>query len=213
MKGLLLKDFYMIVKYFKMYFLLDAIFIVAAFISPGNTFLLVPVLIAGLIPITLLGYDEKSRWTEYCGVLPYSKAQVVSAKYIIGLLMQGMMCAVSFLALLVSGMYHGEANPADAAVTMIEMFVAALLFPAVCLPFCFRFGTEKGRIVIIVVISAITAASVLLLKDDDFITDIAAQGSALTSALPLFMIVTAAVYALSWLLSIALYNKKEAGKV
>lgn len=89
MKGLITKDIFMIAKYFKLYFLMDVIFIAVAFFSPdSSSFLMIPVLLSGIIPITLLAYDERSHWTEYSGALPYSKAQIVSAKYLIGLLLQ-----------------------------------------------------------------------------------------------------------------------------
>ena len=81
MKGLLLKDFYMTVKYYKMSILMDIMFIAVSFLSKDNlSFLIFPVIISGVTPITLLGYDEKFKWTKYSGALPYSKAQIVSAK-------------------------------------------------------------------------------------------------------------------------------------
>lgn len=79
MKGLIIKDLYMLVKYFKLYFLLDVIFIAAALISPDNvSFLAIPVLVSGIVPLTLLAYDERSKWLGYSGTLPYSRSQIVS---------------------------------------------------------------------------------------------------------------------------------------
>ena len=65
MKGLLLKDFYMAAKYCR------------------------ACLLCGMIPVNLLAYDERSRWLEYSGTLPYTKAQIVSGKYLVGIIVQG----------------------------------------------------------------------------------------------------------------------------
>lgn len=214
MKGLITKDIFMIARYFKLYFLLDVIFIVVAFFSPDSVpLLMVPVLLSGIIPITLLAYDERSRWTEYSGVLPYSRTQIVSAKYLIGLLLQGVMSAVLYITLLIIGAYYSNFDLVGSAVTVLVLFVIALFFPAVCLPFCFAFGTEKGRIVYMVVIGGTTASGAALLSSGSVSDDITTQGFAMTKIPPLVWVIILAVYALSWLLSIVIYNKKEAGKV
>ncbi len=208
MKGLIIKDLFMIVKNFKMYFLLDAFFIIVAFVSPDNVaFLAMPVLISGVIPITLLANDERSNWTKYLGTLPYSKAQIVSAKYLIGLLLQGAMCAVLYAVLLIHGAYYGTLSPAASAELVLEMFAAALLCPTVCLPFCFAFGTEKGRIVYMVTIGAISAAGIAFANSADI-----SEGVEMPEIPPFVWAVILAVYALSWLLSVVVYNKKEVGK-
>jgi len=208
MKGLIIKDLYMVIKNFKLYFLLDIIFIITAFSSPDNVaFPAVPVLISGVIPITLLAYDERSNWTKYLGTLPYSKAQIVSAKYLMGLLLQSTMCAVLFAVLLIHGAYYGTLSPASSAELVLEMFAAALLCPTVCLPFCFAFGTEKGRIVYMVTIGAIAAAGIAFANSADMSGDVK-----IPEIPPFIWAVILAVYVLSWLLSVVIYNKKEVGK-
>ena len=84
MKGLLLKDWYMMKKYCRYYLFVSIGFIILSMMSSGNMFFIFyPCLLAGMIPVNLLGYDERSRWTEYVGTLPYTKTQIVSAKYLI----------------------------------------------------------------------------------------------------------------------------------
>ena len=214
MKGLITKDLFMIAKYFKLYFLVDVIFIVVAFFSPDNvSFLMIPVLLSGIIPITLLAYDERSRWTEYSGALPYSRTQIVSAKYLIGLLLQSVMCIILYILLLIIGAYYGNFDPAGSAVTVLTMFVIAMVFPAICLPFCFAFGTEKGRIVYMVMIGATFALSGALLSINKASDEAASKELDMTNIPSLVWVIIVAVYALSWLLSIAICNKKEAGRV
>ena len=209
MKGLITKDLFMLVKYFKLYFLMDIIFIVLAFTSPENViFLMIPALLTGVIPITLLAYDERSRWTEYSGVLPYSRTQIVSAKYLVGLLLQSAMCIILYILMLLRGAYYDMFDPAGSAVTVLILFVAALVFPSVCLPFCFALGTEKGRIVYMITIAMIV--SILAAMSNSGVPE---KDLIMTKIPPIIWVIIIAIYALSWLLSAAIYNKKETAKV
>lgn len=205
MKGLLLKDFYMTVKYCKMIFLLDFIFIAASFFSWRNiTFLLFPVVFSGTISITLLSLEERCKWTSYSGSLPYSSAQIVSAKYLIGLIIQAAISFVIFLALLVRIGYLGgaEMNIGNAVVLVAGMFVISLVSPALCLPFCFRFGTEKGRIVYYVVAGAFVALSTQFVRAVTIDDKLYEYGAIIAGVLVV-------LYALSWIVSIPLYKRRE----
>ena len=89
MKGLLLKDWYMVKTYCRAYLLIAVVFIALSFFSDNNMFFVFyPCLLCGMIPVNLLAYDERSRWTQYSGTLPYTKTQIVSGKYLIGLFAQ-----------------------------------------------------------------------------------------------------------------------------
>ena len=83
MKGLLLKDLYMVVKYCKAYLLIAVVFLAVSLMGSDNLFFIFyPCLLCGMIPVNLLAYDERSRWPQYCGTLPYTKGQIVSGKYL-----------------------------------------------------------------------------------------------------------------------------------
>ena len=81
MKGLLLKDLYMSAKYCRAFIAIVIIFLAVSFWGDGNAFFIIyPVLLAGIIPTSLISYDERHKWDKYSGTLPYSRAQLVSAK-------------------------------------------------------------------------------------------------------------------------------------
>lgn len=151
MKGLLLKDFYVTMKNCKMFFIVDAIFIAMSFalsdsFNDSFIFLMYPVLMSGVLAITLLSFDEKFKWTKYSGALPYSTAQIVSSKYIFGFIIQVLTTLVVFLALVIRVNTFGDVALSEASVMLGRMVIVSLVVPSVGLPFCFRFGTEKGRI-------------------------------------------------------------------
>lgn len=204
MKGLMIKDLYMSLKYCKFLFLADLVFIAVSFVSIDNVmFMMFPILFAGVIPITLLSLDERCGWTAYSGTLPYSKAEIVSSKYLTGFLI-GIISSAVILGMMILRMsFFGETDIAAAAAMVGILFAASLLLPAICLPFCIKFGTEKGRIVYFIVILLITAA----------VGGLANGGGVLENVkgiLPIIPAAIAVLYAASWGISIALFKGKNA---
>ena len=96
MKGLLLKDFYLMAGYCKSFLLVSAVFIGLFVVEPSNFFFL---LMLCILPTTLLSYDEREHWNVYSQVFPVTRGQYVSVKYLIGLL-----CSV-LVALVVAALY------------------------------------------------------------------------------------------------------------
>ena len=77
MKGLLRKDLYMMGKYCRSYLLLVIVFLcVSVFSSDNLFFVFYPSLFSGMIPVSLLAYDERSRWTQYSGTLNPSSLNI-----------------------------------------------------------------------------------------------------------------------------------------
>ena len=89
MKGLIIKDYYMLMKYFKSYI---AIIMIMAFVMMFSTgtpvFILYPAVMANMLPVSLVNYDEMSHFDRYYQTMPLSKAKYVSAKYLISLIFQ-----------------------------------------------------------------------------------------------------------------------------
>lgn len=99
MKGLLLKEYYMIAKYCRAFLLIVVVFLAVSFFSSDNMFFIMyPAILASMIPVTLISYDEREKWNVYSGTLPYSRAQLVSAKYLAGLFFSALVFVVSALA-------------------------------------------------------------------------------------------------------------------
>ncbi len=203
MKGLIIKDLYMTLKYCKMFFLIDIVFIVTAFLSADNTiFMMFPILFSGVIPITLLSYDERCGWNVYSGTLPYSKAQIVSAKYFMGLLLGILMSAAIFVVMMIRMGTLGEMDIAGTIANVCTMLAASFVFPALCLPFCFKFGTEKGRIVYFVVIFLVTSGAMSFINFDSGSFNF----TGIISIIPAAIIL---LYIASWVISVSLFKGKN----
>ncbi len=203
MKGLLLKDFYQLIKYCKMFFLVDTVFLAVSFFSEENAlFISFPVMFSGILPLTLLSYDERGGWSDYCGILPYSEKQIVSAKYLFGLLSQAVTVVVVIGVVFVRGIVYPNYNFLSNLSAIGIMFVASLLFPALCLPFCYKFGSEKGRIGYFVVIALTTGCMPLYSKIVEGFEG--AEANNTNIIFPLIFVGIAALYVGSWLISIPL---------
>ena len=207
MKGLLLKDWYMMKKYCRYYLFVSIGFIILSMMSSGNMFFIFyPCLLAGMIPVNLLGYDERSRWTEYLGTLPYTKTQIVSAKYLIGLFTQIAILIVICITQGVKMGIDGTFVLKEFLVLMMLLLIMASGASSLTLPFVFKYGVEKGRGAYYVMIGVVCAGSIIA-------TTIFKEGLQneiqLNAVLPIACIVGVAIYVVSWCLSIMFYKKRE----
>ena len=207
MKGLLLKDLYMTKKYCKAYFLLTALFIVISFVSSENLFFVFyPCLLCGMIPVNLLGYDERSGWMQYSETMPYTKGQIVSGKYLIGLGAQVSILLITGIAQAIRMNMSGTFVFSEYLVLIMLLLIMSLLASSVTLPFMFKLGVEKGRMAYYIMIGIVCAGSMIFsdLLSDGLQTEIKFHG-----ILTMICIVGIGIYALSWYLSIVFYEKRE----
>lgn len=207
MKGLLLKDLYMMKKYCKIYLIIAIVFIAISFASSENLFFIFyPCLLCGMIPVNLLGYDERSRWLQYSQTMPYKKAQIVSGKYLIGLGTQIAMLIFTGIAQAIRMSIHGTFIFREYLVLMMLLLIMALVASSISLPFMFKLGIEKGRMAYYFMVGVVCAGSVIAsnLLSDKFRTQIKPNGILL-----LICIIGIALYALSWYLSIVFFKKRE----
>lgn len=207
MKGLIIKDLYMTAKYCRTNIIISLIFLLFSLVNPDNLFFaFYPAMLSGIIPTNLLAYDERSRWLQYSETLPYSRAQIVNSKYIIGLIAHG-------ATLIIAGTAHAAVMiSADTfeistfGIFMLLLISISLFSSSINLPFMFKYGVEKGRLayyIMIGIVSGGTAVSSQLL-----IVDVQQQNDLLIT-LPIVCVISIAIFALSWYLAIVFYKKRE----
>ena len=203
MKGLLLKDTYMTFRLCRMFLLMDALFLGVWIFGQGDMFFLAyPCLLSAMVPMTLISYDERDKWDVYAGTLPYSRAQIVSSKYLIGLCLSAMILVIAAVGQII----RRNLGSSEDFMTMLPFLLAGcLLAPAILYPFVFRFGAEKGRIIYYVVIAVVCGGSVVLQS----VQRASLSGTVHSSSIPLGVLLCSIVYAGSWLLSIRMYAKRE----
>ena len=202
MKALLRKDLYVLSTTLKSTLLLWMIFPLVALFSPENSsFILYTGLIAGTLSSTLISYEEREKWPMFVGTLPISKKQVVTARYAFTLLMiiaATLIGAVIFLTYVLRGSPE-YASPA----LLVQNFATSLLMPSLLLPVTYRFGVEKGRYFVMFVIIFVAIGSQQFVSQFSNISNLAGYFA------PMMIIVSLALFAASYALSVKWYTAKE----
>lgn len=199
MKALLLKEFYVASRTCRSFLLVIAVFFALSFFGRNSQFFfLYPLTMVGMIPVTLLSYDERDGWDKYSLTLPCTRAQLVSAKYLIGLIFGGVVFLLVELLLLIGLSMGGNFDFLSMSSALLLM---GLLGPSILMPFVFKFGSEKGRIAYYFVLALLFAVIAFLIGMGFYVY---LEGFS-------WVVIGAAVllYLGSWRLSILFYEKRE----
>lgn len=207
MKGLVLKDLYMMKKYCKAYLLIAVVFIAISFASSENLFFVFyPCLLCGMIPVNLLSYDELSKWLQYSETMPYTKGQIVSGKYLIGLGTQVTILLITGIAQAIRISINGTFVLGEYLVLMMLLLIMSLLASSITLPFIFKLGVEKGRMAYYIMVGIVCASSI---ASSNLLSGGVQAEIKLKGILPLICLVGIGIYALSWYLSVVFYKNRE----
>ena len=146
MKGILIKDSYVVWGYGKSLFVICGFFLLISLFSPDVDFTYLIGALFSMLTVTSLSIDERCGWDKYVNVLPVSRKQVVLAKYLLNWILVAVSSVlVSVITAVVEyAQYHSF--PENILENGFCMAALALLYSALCLPIIFRYGVEKGRL-------------------------------------------------------------------
>lgn len=205
MKGLLLKDFYTVTKYCRYFGLIVLVFIAMSCLgNDSSMFIILPVFFAGMIPTTLYSYDEREKWNITCETLPCTRTQYVSGKYLMGLFLQLAVLVLSAIVQPVRMSIVGTFDISEYFSLLGMMLAVGLITPSIVMPLLFYFGTEKGQLAFMAVIFLLVAGTALLIG-----FNVINLNAAFASITPIVCTTAVLLFALSWVLSVVLYNKRE----
>ena len=213
MKGLLLKDAYQTWCYIRWIILVSiAMMLVGTFFMKegSNFFMLYGGLLLGMSPMTLLAYDQNSRFSAYCAALPVTKEQIVGGKYLIGLCGMALAELFAAAALGVASLHWTAVDHALVVSTLVQIGMTTLLNSAVLLPLNYRFGYEKAKYAFCLMVGLVAALMGfgVSANEDGLARNLLPQGVPPLALLGIVLIVLG-LYALSWRLSVAWYGKAE----
>lgn len=201
MKGLILKDLYMMRKYNLSFLVILAVFMAVSFFDRDNSFFTVyPLLLAGILPVNLIAYDEKSKWISYASVFPYSRRKIVTVKYIITAVVYAVILICIFaVQKLKTAVYGGDIDYGNILSVLAPLGIVP---PAIILPLIFKLGVEKGRIVYILGICIICALIPLYTMNEGIHVNFGI-GQMIIVIIPILMFV------ISWLVSVKVFENRE----
>ncbi|MDF2821131.1 MAG: transporter protein [Clostridiales bacterium] len=153
MKGLILKDLYTLRKQVKMMILIIVFYSFYAVMMKSTSFLGAMVaLLCAMQPISTLSYDEYCKWDRYALSMPVSRKNIVLGKYLLGVILcLGGLVIVTPISIVIA-QYTGEMKIIESLIMILAYAGIAIVFLSVVLPIIFKFGVEKGRMLMMLTI-------------------------------------------------------------
>jgi len=149
MRGLLLKDYYTLLKQLKLYL----VFIVILSAIPSMNMTSIGVVYAAMLPITAIAFDERCKWDQIAVMMPYKRSDLVFSKFLIGYFGVVVTSIISIGIQAVIGAFKGQGLTTEQILVVVLTAFAGLTLLAINLPFMFWLGVERGRIVFMVLIA------------------------------------------------------------
>ena len=206
MSALIQKDIFVMWKQMKLFLVLILIF--SAIPNTFNN--IFSTIYAAMMPYTAIAYDERSKWDQLAAMMPYSTRDIVVSKYVMGWLCTA---AAALFAMAVQLLQTVLGSPLAAFAPMDNLMgcCASLCVLAITLPLMFRFGVEKGRLMMFLIIFLVCgsagALSSIAISVDHTAGGLSGPFAALMAVLP---IAAAALTAVSVPLSMKFYARRQA---
>ena len=204
MIGLILKDLFTLTRQALMYIVFIAVFA----LMPGYNMASFAVIMACMMPVTALAYDERSHWDRLAASMPYTTAQLVLSKYLMGLILMLCSVALGIIALPLQRLVNPDVSLPELLSVSLGALGAGMLIQGVLLPVMFRFGTEKARLFMLVLMGAVFAGIAALGQAPDALRSFieGMNGGAVAAVLAGL---AATVYLVSMPLSIRAYRRRN----
>lgn len=216
MKGLLIKDFKLLItnmKYSLLMIVLIAVGISAY--TTDTTFVIVYLSIIGTsFTTSTLSYDEFDNGYAFLFSLPVTRRGYIAEKYIFGLCMSSIGWLIGTIATIIAGMSK-SVMPMDTIQIALALLPLEFLFIAFLIPFHLKFGGDKGRIIMI---GALGLMFLLITIGSQMLKSVQIDWNAIGKNLPsinegtaiaLFFAIGLALLFLSCAISVRIMEKKE----
>lgn len=215
MKGLLLKDWYVLRRQWRVMFVFHVIYAgLAAFSKMAFLFAAMNVFVGMLIVQTVMALDERSKWESVAVTLPVTRRQFVLERYAVGLLSGGFIALLTEAVMTAANLLSPGKARFFGVSGMLVVFACGCLCMALELPVLFKFGTAKGRIwmiAVMAIIGGLTGGATALTDGANLNSETAGQllaGFSLLSAAGI-LAAALAVVAVSFVISLKAYEKRE----
>ena len=147
MIGLLKKDLYVAGRSGRLLLVLALVFsMVPSLGAFGSTSAM---MMAVMMPLNSIAYDERCKWDRYAAMMPYRTGQLVWSKYLLSYLYTLLGGGIIVLGAFLRGMTTGAADWKETAEMSVMLASVMLFITALGLPLLYRFGSEKGRLAMI----------------------------------------------------------------
>lgn len=159
--------------------------------------------------ITTFSYDDYNNFHAYVTSLPNGKKNVVISKYLTTIILVLIMSIIGIIITIIPSLINKNIEFNKIFSSVGECILSISVFVSIMYPVLFKYGSEKGRIVLMSAIFTITAIGILLSKTIDlqflisFLNFIDNYCFITTPIISLFLLL------ISYFISKRIYLKKE----
>ena len=216
MKGLIIKDLCVIKNQMRSLLLILVFFVFISIINKDATFtlFLVPFYMI-MILITTFSYDEFNKWECYCNSLPLSRTVIVKAKYLLFNATSLIVLVLGILASIIVPNFIENTTFESIYASIIGVAFGICLVISLLIPFYYKFGSQKGRIMLFLTIT-ILALIIGIITSLDIFNNVelmniinSLNNLSLGMFTLLLIIVTVIIMTISYYISVRIYNNKE----
>ena len=153
MKGLLIKDFKLMLNQKKFFILIVLILGATACFLDFDYYFLIGyfMFICSLFTISTISYDEFDNGNAFLFTLPFSRSRYVEEKYCFGILAGTCSWFLSFVITTIIQMINSNNFIfSDWMLSTLVMLPIMFVMLAILIPFQLKYGSENGRIAIII---------------------------------------------------------------
>ena len=160
MLGLIKKDFLIIKNNLKLIIVMLMVFFIMALGGQFNISF-IPTFIIVMLFISTFSYDEYNNWDAYAITLPGGRKSIVKSKYIASLFLTLLSAVITVLLnYLISVINNTAVN--ELISSLLGSICAIVIIQSIMYPLIFKFGMEKGRIVLFILVFVMVGVISLL---------------------------------------------------
>lgn len=165
MTGLILKDLLILRKTLRSYLFMLIVYVGIAFTGVWSADIVgvLLVVMVVMLPMNVFAYDKQAKWDTYGLALPVGRTKTIAARYLCVLLL--CLLSVGLTAILGVMLYAAGRveEPVEFLVSCSVMGLMSVLVNAIMLPFLYKFGPERARMMFYGVLGLFVLAGALLL--------------------------------------------------
>ncbi len=209
MIGFMKKDIAMIKNNLKVLGVLVAFYLIMGLFGEIDMSFILPFMSIAIM-ISTFSYDELNNWNSYAATFPNGRKNSVKARYLTTVLIILIMTVITIiLSLFISYTLNKSIDLEMTFLNMLAMIFGTALVQSFMYPIIFKFGVEKGRIMILVVIFGTVIVGGLFSSVVDLSKILNFLG-VFENHWPLVLIVSSiAILYISYLISLRFQLKKE----
>jgi hypothetical protein len=208
MLGMIKKDIFMIRNNLKTLLLAIIIYFFYTMMFDMDMSFILPFMIM-MICISTFSYDDYNNWHSFATTLPKGKINIVKSKYITTIVLTIIATIISMIVTCIISNFKTTVNFSDAISSISGYLFAIFILVSILFPFLFKYGAEKGRIVMFILGMGIFAVFILLKK----VINISIPTNIITFfdsyGLIIFLVLSVIFISVSYLISKKIYLKKE----